>query len=284
MINEFQIFKSGRTKKVFEVNDNLQVNDFYNETGYQKSSLHGRMSRIQIIIVDITKGKKAKAIVCSFNLKSTEWFENFKYLTNTDMFEKKYGRYGLSLTKANPHKKIGDMISVNQLKVTFEKGLKNPSWKFNITEGKAQPEDKFGYKKESFQKLKENNYILSISEVNEMCSYITKYINNWENTMFSEFLSNRSAFTERAKANNFDESSIKEWNKNPYPNSRRKHDYNNADISVEESVDALERVGNKEIASHKKDYKCQTCGCTMTKQTAEMMIQAFGKQICNACI
>ena len=152
MINARQLVKLGRKTKILELNDNLSVNDFYNITGFQSSSLHGKMSRIKLVIVDISKGKKNLSVVGSFNFKANEFNDLYKIVSKgsnqfNEYCKNRFGRNVYSIPKANPYKIInGNMIEVKTFNLSYESKLKVPKWKFEIITGQAMPNsDDFGY-------------------------------------------------------------------------------------------------------------------------------------------
>lgn len=52
MINVKKICRIGRPNLLLEVNDNLQVNDFFNVSGVLHTTVHGTFSRINLCLVD----------------------------------------------------------------------------------------------------------------------------------------------------------------------------------------------------------------------------------------
>ncbi|EGT0691004.1 hypothetical protein ACSW9V_15460 (plasmid) [Clostridium perfringens] len=298
MINANQLFKAGRTTKIFEVTDRLAVNDFYNTTGYKSSSVEGKMSRIKITIVDVSKGKKTNANVGEFNLTTVEWKHNFNYLLNIQNFKSRFQKNKgiLNLTKANPHKKIGgSMIEVKTLKVSFEEGLRGgPKWKFEIITGQAVPKDDFGYDSKTYKETRKVNFFLDIAEVNEMVEYVSEYIALWKQSVFSQFLINRKAFINRASKNNFDEKTINTWNANPNSklnsnlnsNHQQSSNFNNSmqNRTLEGDVESHSDNRNNGHNAQNVQYSCIDCGTPVDKETAKLIKKSFGKVLCSNCL
>lgn len=289
MINANQLFKAGRKTKIFEVSDKLVVNDFYNNTGFITSHIEGKMSRIKITIVDISKGKKSNANVGEFNFTSAEWRQHTKYLLNSRNFKGIFNK-GLIITKANPYKKINNvMIEVKSLKITFEDGLDKPKWKFEIITGMAKPKDDFGYDVKSYKELKRVNFLLDIIEVNSMVEYVTEYIQLWKQANFNKFLENRQAFSIRAYENGYDEKSINSWNSNKNENKTKEDTDSNYNTSVQNRVyngdvaDQSSSTRNGQIAP-KEQYYCEDCGAILSKKNAITTKKSFKKALCSNCL
>ncbi|MEG0296748.1 MAG: hypothetical protein RR620_08510 [Clostridium sp.] len=229
MISAKQIFKAGRETKIFELKDDLMVNDFYNETGYQYSKLHGKMSRLSMILVDVTKGKKDKAVVLKFCFTADEWRDLRNILGAGSMnFEQACSNYSntsfYGFVKANKYKSYGDgFIEVKRIKISYEKNMKSPSkWKIALSTGKARPSDGegFGYQTNTYVDINSANCFLNDAEINEMIRATDVYLPLWEQHHFPIFLKYREEFMMRAKANNYDENNMS-WNNSPnrYENS-----------------------------------------------------------------
>ncbi|WP_195972505.1 hypothetical protein [Clostridium thermobutyricum] len=268
MINANQLFKAGRETKIFEVSDRLQVNDFYNESGYRMSSIHGKFSRIKFTIVDITKGSKDKAIIGEFNFKPTEWeLLQSKLKLNGIEFNEKLKK--INMTKANPYNKIGDKIEVKTIVISYETGLRVPRWKIVITTGKAAPKEEFGYDKKTYTKLSETNFMLDDLEMKEMVLYVSKFLKLWEENNFSTFIKNREAFINRAKKNNYDEESLDKWN---------------AKNSTTDSFSSSSGTNKQYATGNQKGCCCSNCGKVVEKSKADITLKSFGKVLCSECL
>lgn len=275
MIDAKRIYKTGResrdkkSSKVFVVSDSLQVNDFFNEGGRQYSSLHGKYSRIKFNIIDTSKGSKDKALVGTFNFTLFEWSSIARKLKlNGGIFHERVKK--ISSTKTNPYKKIGEMIEIRSIIITFEVGLNNPKWKIVITTGKAMATEDFGYDSKSYVKLYETNFMLDEIEKEEMLFEVEKFITLWEQSNFPIFIRNRDEFFERAKKNNFDEKTIKKWN---------------AKISTtENSFSSRNGTQNNENICNQLGCNCSVCGQAIDKSNADIIKNSFGRYLCPECL
>ncbi|WP_055069046.1 hypothetical protein [Clostridium massiliamazoniense] len=311
MLNVDRLFKAGRETKIFEVVDKLSVNDFYNNTGYQDvTSIHEKMSRIKLVIVDISKGKGPSASVGEFNLKASEWNQHMRTLLNLQRFLSLYPKKILSISKANPYKKFeNDFIEVKHLKISYQDGLRvGVRWKFEIITGRAKAmSDGFGYENKTFQKINNVDFLLSPEELESMITYITKYISLWEQSSFNEFMLNKKEFIKRCCENNYDEKTIKEWNKNPNSyrdnsfrgntsnsnpsetirnvNSNVKRDMaTQSSYSSQVSVNLNQAQGQKVGNLQKSQLTCESCGCEVTLSIASTTKKQFGKALCETCL
>lgn len=311
MLNVDRLFKAGRETKIFEVVDKLSVNDFYNNTGYQDvSSIHGKMSRIKLVIVDISKGKGPSASVGEFNLKVSEWNQHMRILLNLQRFLSLYPKKILSISKANPYKKFeNDFIEVKHLKISYQDGLRvGVRWKFEIITGRAKAmSDGFGYENKTFQKISNVDFLLSPEELESMITYITKYISLWEQSSFNEFILNKKEFINRCYENNYDEKTIKEWNKNPNSyrdNSFRGNSFNSnssepikninsnvrRNITTQSSSSSQVSVNLNQAQNQKTERLqntqliCEVCGGKVPSNTLDIIKKQFGKILCESCI
>lgn len=297
MINVNRLYKAGRETKIFEIVDRLSINDFYNKTGYQDStSIHGRMSRIKLTIVDVIKGTKSNANVGEFNFTTNEWNKNFKLLLNQELFKKHYPKKEIKISKANPYKKNGDLIEVKTICISLEDGLRiGVRWKFEIVTGTAKHNDgEFGYISETFKKLKSTNFLLSPIEVKDMVSHISNYIELWESNSFSEFMINKKAFIKRCAENNYDESTMNVWNKNP--NSENFNNFNtskvnnnNSKVAQSNSINVSNNLKKQKQQGvlnlpNSQHFSCAMCGSDINESTHEITNARFGKPLCQDCL
>lgn len=303
MINSKQLFKAGRETKIFEVNDNLCVNDFYNETGFMYSNLHGKRSRIQMLIVDITTGKKDKAKVLKFNFTAEEWKEL--------IFLLKQGQNGFSkacklkrntefygFIKVNKYKVFeNNLVEIKKIKISYEKELRKPQWKVAIECAKALPQDNgFGFIPNSYKKLQGSYFLITNEEMIELLK-TERYLELWEQFSFPEFILNRNAFEERAKANSYNEDDLT-WNNNP--NIDRKDSSNSS--SINNTKGSNNRKVNKTTYSNtESDTKrninkpisekvnctsnlfCEKCGAKVEEKLAKISKKRWHKVLCANC-
>ncbi|AQM58554.1 hypothetical protein [Clostridium baratii] len=293
MINSKQLFKTGRETKIFEVNDKLCVNDFYNETGFTYSSLHGKMSRIQMILVDTTNGKKDKAKVLKFNFTAEEWKEllfllkqgpdNFSKVCKLRLNTEFYG-----FIKVNKYKTFEkNFVEINKIKITYEKGLRKPQWKIAIESGKALPQDEgFGYISKSYKKFQDSNFMITNEEMAEILK-TRRYLELWEQYSFSEFILNRNAFEKRAKDNSYNEDDLS-WNKNP--NIKQDENKNDRISSTNKNTNSsTNKNTNKTIKNNSKGsndinkFICEKCGKEVDDKLATVSMKRWHKVFCTSC-
>ena len=273
MLSPKQLFKAGRTKKILEVKDDLQVNDFFNETGYINSNIHGRMSRITFTIIDITKGKKDKANVVNFKFTTKEFKEFAKALSVggikfSQYCRQKYGIEKFIFCKANSHKKIKDkFIEIRKISVSYEAEIRNDNkWKVRIVEGMAIPaQNNFGYDNKTYKDIIYADFYLSNSEIMDMAEYVSQFINWWEFNNFNIFLNNRSKFIAREKMNDYDEENMN-WNSNP--NYKKLSDNSGSKLSVK----------NTEIKH------CKDCNEVIDENLYKITVDQYGKGLCLKCV
>lgn len=263
MINSKQIFKAGREKKIFEVNDNLQVNNFYFPTGYTNSSLHGKMSRISIVIVDITKGTKSQSQVLKFNFKVNEWLDfqrACRQVKFKDYCKKYYGKDFFYMVKANPYEKYDNgFISVKQISVYYEENMRTNKWKVIISAGKARPKENIGYDIKTYSEIGKTTFFLSQAEIEEMLRNVERFLKCWEIAMFPTFLKNREAFEKRLRENQYDETRINEWNTLILKKSANSTN-NETDVFV-----------------------CSECNQNINKNMALISQKRYGVRLCSKC-
>ncbi|MCC0685694.1 hypothetical protein [Clostridioides sp. ZZV14-6345] len=268
-----QIFKSGRETKVFAVEDDLSVNDFYNEIGILKAVLHSKVSRITMIINDSKNNNNTKLKFC-FNVN--EWKEFSDLLKNgPESFEKncvntntkpKYKK-----TKINKYTSFEDGYKeIRNFSVSCKKDNQKEGkyyWTISIAIGKGKLKDpKNSYKgiiKETYSELKQNYFVLQTEEINEMIETVNKYIPLWESSMFPVFLENRKTFSKRLIENNSDYGTIGRWNNSP---------------DKESSGYIKNNVNN----TKNSDF-CSECNVHVDEKTKKITNIKYGKTLCYKC-
>ena len=268
-----QIFKSGRDTKVFAVEDDLSVNDFYNEIGILKAILHSKVTRITMIINDSKNNSNTKLKFC-FNVD--EWKELSDLLkdgpegfgkncvnTNTKPKYKK--------TKINKYTSFKDGYKeIRNFSVSCNKDNQKKGkyyWTISISIGKGKLKDpKNSYKgiiKETYSELKQNYFVLQTEEINEMIEMVNKYIPLWENSMFPVFLENRKAFSKRLIENNSDYGTIARWNNSP-------------------NKDSGDYIKNN-VNDTKNSEFCSGCNVHVDEKTEKITNLKYGRTLCYKC-
>ncbi|UUV16662.1 hypothetical protein [Clostridioides difficile] len=263
-----QIFKSGRETKVFAVEDDLSVNDFYNEIGILKAVLHSKVSRITMIINDSKNNSNTKLKFCfdvdewkefSDLLKDgPESFENNFVNTKSKYKKTKINKY---TNFENGYKEIRN-FSLSCNKDNQKKG--KYYWIISISIGKGKLKDpKNSYKgiiKETYSELKKNYFVLQTEEINEMIEAVNKYIPLWENSMFPVFLENRKTFSKRLVENNSDYETISKWNNLPKGESVKNN---------------INDVKNSDF--------CSVCNAHVDERTKNISNIKYGNTLCYKC-
>lgn len=294
MIDVRCLFKTGRdvqtkTKKetkVFAVSENLDVNEFYYECGYTNASIHSKYSRIKFNIIDTSAGAKDKAKVVIFNFKPFEWRMISRRLSlNGQTFNDKIKK--INEIRCNPYKKIGDKVEVKIITITFEVGLKIPKWKIVIENGKATPNKNgdIGYESKTYEKITELSFMLSENEKEEMLLKVNSFLNLWEEYNFSIFIKNREQFIKRASANNYDESTMDQWN-SKYSSNTENVDSNNN--SFKNSNISRNRKTNQKFVNQGNNqnakYFCTRCRKEISKIIHDKTLKVQGESLCPECM
>ena len=286
MISPKQIFKAGRDTKIFEVKDDLQVNSFYNEDGYQMSEIEGKFSRISFYLVDVSKGKKEKALVNKYSFKTDELKDFFGIIKKGGNAVCKYceenkKRY-LSYVKANKYVTFKDnSIEVRELRFSYEKGMRSSSkWKIELHRGSAKPDDSgFGYDAGTYKSLNFVTFFMNNTEVKDMVRKTERFIKLWEQYAFPVFLQNRDAFINRWKDNDYNESIIAKWNNKT--GSQNIHD-------DEKKHHHEERTNNNPKNYSKQNTEdqdsCQRCGCSVSDNIKKVSEKRTGMILCAKCL
>lgn len=129
-----QITKSANKTKIIEFNDNMHFNNFQGPFGINKSTVHSKISKINITIVDFTNGNKDKTIVLKHNVDpSVMKAISLQILSNRkDLFVN-----GIKEQKINFHKKDEEgYSSVSGLLIKYQEKMQNP-WTVEIVNGKG---------------------------------------------------------------------------------------------------------------------------------------------------
>lgn len=211
VINVKQITKSNNKTKLIEFNDNLQVNDFSDEFGLKKSTVHGKFSKIQVVIVDWTKGKGENAVVVQHNLNPDVMKAICEMVLSGDTSEfEKQDRYtkaiGFSESKINFYQKDENGYSpVTMFNIRYQKNMNSP-WTITIETGKgiAQTNENGGIsiKKGTYKKEKSATVYLSRGEMIARMTEVRDYIRNFEMVHFAEMLKNREKWEKKNQQKN----------------------------------------------------------------------------------
>lgn len=301
MINSKQIVKLGRKDKILEINDKLQVNDFYNETGYDYSTLHGRYSRIQLVIVDTKEGKKDKAKIAKYNFTYQDLKNIVQVLgliPNAEQYKKKALEYNqkyyqknndyLNSFKINKYEKHENgKCATSNIKLSYENAMKNDSkWKITIDIGETLPEEKGNLimpKQGSYEKLYTVSFNLTQIELEELIQTTWNYLKLWEHASFQKMLEYRKAFEERCIENNFDEKNMSVWNSNPNLKNKEDNSYsenhqnsssrnqnlqanaqqqkNNTQKNIQQQQGNSSQINQQTGNNSSNGYKCQGTNC-----------------------
>ena len=195
-----QIAKTNTSNKLVEFNDKLQPNIF-GEAGVEKSSPHGKYSRVEVTIVDFSNGKKEKAIVGTYNL-SPDFAKLIAHLVitgNTSEFEKpdkNLGVTGVAEQKIN-HYKVDDLgySPVSKFVTRIQPQMNSP-WTITIENGKGKAEKSTigGISIAKGTYVKENSCTIYIStrEMLKLMITLNDYINNFEFWMFKPMIEKRT--------------------------------------------------------------------------------------------
>lgn len=291
MISSRKLIKFGRDTSIMEVKDNLQVNDFWKDTGFVETTVHGKYSRIEFNIVDVKNGKKEKANVGEFKMTPPELEGLFQILTTSPngikfkeraiIFNKmnKVDSDSFTLMKIHHFYKNDENLSPTYtLKVSYEDAMRNDSkWKFFIetAEGEAECiEHKNGgrlyhVKKGTYKKINEVSFYLNNVEMNSFIRIISRHMRIWEEINYPKMLEYRAQFEKRARDNNYDEDTIHNWN------------------SKETNAEKVEKIENDKSLEPTKenvfDGKCEECGCDVKEVIATFTKQITGKNLCIPC-
>lgn len=206
VVNTRQITKSNSKTKLIEFNDWLQVNDFSQESGVMKSTIHNKFSRIRITIVDWTNGKGENAVVVNHNITPVMMKTIAQLILSGDieMFQQtdKYSkRTGFFEQKIDHRNKDGQGYSpVSRLNIRYQPNMNSP-WTITIENGKgiAVISDIGGVsiKSGSYQELRSATIYLSKAEMIAKMIEIRDYIVAFEQSHIQEMLAARAQFEKK---------------------------------------------------------------------------------------
>lgn len=195
-----QIAKTNTSNKLVEFNDKLQPNDF-SVNGVEKSSPHGKYSRIEVTIVDFSKGKKEHATIGTYNL-SPEQAKMIAHLVITGdiaEFEKpdtKLNSTGIVEQKINHYKVDEQGFSpVSKFGIRYQPQMNSP-WTITIETGKGKAEKTTiggtNIAKGSYQKESDCTIYISKREMYKMMIALKDYVENYERWSFKLMLETRN--------------------------------------------------------------------------------------------
>lgn len=201
IINTKQISKSNNKTKLIEFNDKLQLNDFTDECGVKKTTVHSKFSRIQIVIVDWTKGKGDKAVVVQHNIEPSimKGICNLVLIGDTAEFEKqdKYTKsIGFTENKINIYQKDNEgYCPVTNFNIKFQPLMNNP-WTITIENGKGKTQknenDGISIAKGTYIRESEAVIYLSKFEMHIKMLDVLDTIKNFENVYYLNMIENRN--------------------------------------------------------------------------------------------
>ena len=308
VINPNRLCKIGRMNKIFEINDKLQVNDFYNVSGVLSTTVHGTFSRISLCLVDTTQGKKTDARVGEFNFSVEEFnklvdffkvpnmdLENIHYNVDPSAWKANVQNYNkihnknhnnfLYSIKVNPYKKDENGFSpVNKIALSYEEQMRSEyKWKITIEAGKGianakQYAFKYGALKQgTYQKLFSIFINISTEELINILAKTYKHIKLWETSNYPIMLDNRRKFWERFKENNYNEETLNIWNNNPFqkaPTKNKKFTFPPQANAAQSNI-----LQNKNV----QGYACSKCGYKIDQKIKNYSEKAFGAALCFKC-
>lgn len=200
VINTRQISKSNNKTKLIEFNDRLQHNNFSEETGVCKSTVHSKYSRIQAVIVDWTAGKKDKAVVVTHNISPINikliaemvLKGNISCFKETDRYSKKIGYFE---QKIDFRKKNKDGCSpVTTFNIRYQEKMNSP-WTITIENGigiaSISQIGGVSIKAGSYKKINNSSVYLSETEMAAKMIEIKDYIFAYETVYMRKMLAAR---------------------------------------------------------------------------------------------
>jgi hypothetical protein len=314
VINSKQIIKIGRQKKILESNDKLQVNDFFEETGYSRSTLHGRFSRVQLVIVDTKDGTGSKAKVGKYNF-TIDMFKSIFGVISIDPI--KYKELALAYNQSLTPSKNNDFLSgfkidhykkdangyspTTNIKLTYEEAMRNDSkWKIAIDIGIGIAEKKENLvtvKAGTYKKIETATINITGPELKKLLMDTKDYVDAWEIISFPKMLAFRDAFDDRAKNNKYDESTIAVWNANPslkntnyIPNTSSNNKDNVSNINSnnmnksnsENKINSDNKKNDTGTVTPTSSNLCK-CGAKITDTVKNYSMDRFGEILCIKC-
>ena len=303
MINVKKICRIGRPNLLLEVNDNLQVNDFFNVSGVLHTTVHGTFSRINLCLVDTKAGKKSKAKIFDFNFTIEQIhiiinnlgvfnFQNINELERIltpELFKENIIKYNKEIKnkdynfayslKVNPYKKDTQGLSpVNKIMLSYENQMTSIyKWKITFENGLAianTGKDAFikgAMKSGTYKKLSSSSINISQHELLELITSSIQHISLWEASNYNLMLENREDFMERFKKSDYNESTIDLWN-------------NKVELKINNNLNKSENLNN--IPNNNNNlitYKCTKCGYEVDENIKKFSEKKFGKTLCIKC-
>lgn len=272
-----QISKTANKDKILEFNDFMQLNDFNEEKGGKLSStLHSKFSKIAVIIVDTTSGKKEKAKVLKFNFEPSTIKAIAQKIVdcNKDLFIP-----GYTFEKIDPYNKDQNGYSpVSKITIRYQEKMNNP-WTFYIENGIGIPVKnattgginikKGSYKKICFSQVVIENWtaIIKMGEVKD-------YISKWENANMPTFVKLRNAAEKR------------------YIDNRKSNSTGNAQapktnyINNSKQYTSNTKLNSKTEVSSTSDnpvYECSHCKSKINQRIYDYSIKKYGVALCLNC-
>lgn len=195
-----QITKTNTSNKVLEFNDKLQSNNF-GEHGVERSTPHNTFSRIEVTIVDFSKGKKENAVVSQYNItpEMAKTIAGLFLSGDYPEFEKPdpaLGGVGFVEQKINHYKVDEDGFSpVTKFNIKHQPNMKSP-WTISIEVGKGKAERTpiggVNIKRGTYQKSHDCTMYISKKEMYKMMTTLNDYVKNFEMWSFRAMIEERT--------------------------------------------------------------------------------------------
>lgn len=211
--NVNQITKCNNKTKLLEFNDKLQHNDFSEKTGVQKSTTHSKFSRIELVIVDWTKGKGSSATVVNYKLHPTKIKALCELIVSgntgvfeaTDSFTKQKGYFEQKINHYEKNEK--GLSPVSKVNIRFDIQLSmGPSFVVTIENGvgKVAKSQIGGISIQSgtYQKLSSSSVYISKTEMVFKAMEIRDHIQNFELINTPKMYEGRRNFIQSLKNDN----------------------------------------------------------------------------------
>lgn len=209
--NTKQITKINAKTKLLEFNDRLQWNDFSKERGVAKSIVHGKFSRINLAMVDWTKGKGDKAVVTTHNVTpdvikmiaelvmmnmTSEFTKTDKYTKKTGFFEQKIDQYKKDDKGLSP---------VSILNIRYQEQMDSP-WTITLENGNgvAETSDIGGIKIKSgsYKTTGSVTMYLSKADMIKKMAEVRDHILAFETSHMKDMLAKRTEFEKKLSESN----------------------------------------------------------------------------------
>lgn len=193
-----QITRANGKNKLVEFNDNMQFNDFSDKGGVKKSRVHSKFSKIEVVMVDWSLGKKNKAVVIShnFNPSTIKAIANAIISGNMDLFTGKgRGFIQQKIDLYKPDANNNNLCPVSKISIRYEQQMNNP-WTITLESGVGfadkSPTGGVQIRKGSYQKRNESKLALSIIDMIEKMTDVRDYINQFESYYMAPMLKTRN--------------------------------------------------------------------------------------------